>query len=143
MRHVTLRQLRALLAIQAQGKIINTAKALGLTSPATTLQLKQMEEDAGVVLFDHTTQRMWPTQRRRRRADHRPRLRQPQRPTPADPPRASTTMVVVTHEMGFAGLVSDQVVFMDEGKVVEAGARHQFFLRPESARLQRFLAEVV
>jgi ABC-type histidine transport system ATPase subunit len=45
--------------------------------------------------------------------------------------------------MGFARRVSDQVVFMDEGKVVEAGPPDQVFLRPESARLQRFLAEVV
>ena len=61
MRHVTLRQLRALLAIQAQGKITNAAKELGLTAPAITLQLKQLEEDAGVVLFDRTAQGMRPT----------------------------------------------------------------------------------
>ena len=61
MRHVTLRQLRALLAIQAQGKIVNAAKVLGLTAPAVTLQLKQLEEDAGAVLFDRTTQGMRPT----------------------------------------------------------------------------------
>ena len=58
---MTLRQLRALLAIQTQGKIVNAAKALGLTAPAITLQLKQLEEDAGVVLFDRTTQGMRPT----------------------------------------------------------------------------------
>jgi DNA-binding transcriptional LysR family regulator len=61
MRHVTLRQLRAMLAIRAHGKIVNAAKALGLTAPAITLQLKQLEEDAGVVLFDRTAQGMRPT----------------------------------------------------------------------------------
>jgi DNA-binding transcriptional LysR family regulator len=61
MRHVTLRQLRALLAIHAEGKIVNAAKALRLTAPAITLQLKQLEEEAGVVLFDRTAQGMRPT----------------------------------------------------------------------------------
>lgn len=53
------------------------------------------------------------------------------------------TMVVVTHEMGFARRVADQVVFMDEGEIVEAGTPEQLFERPQSARLQRFLSEVL
>ncbi|TCQ08989.1 amino acid ABC transporter membrane protein (PAAT family) /amino acid ABC transporter ATP-binding protein (PAAT family) [Rhizobium sp. PP-F2F-G36] len=53
------------------------------------------------------------------------------------------TMVVVTHEMGFARRVADQVVFMDEGRVVEAGTPAQIFDDPQSPRLRRFLAEVV
>jgi polar amino acid transport system ATP-binding protein len=53
------------------------------------------------------------------------------------------TMVVVTHEMGFARKVADQVVFMDEGEVVEAGTPGDLFDRPKSARLQRFLSEVL
>ncbi|MDN4612379.1 amino acid ABC transporter ATP-binding protein [Arthrobacter burdickii] len=53
------------------------------------------------------------------------------------------TMAVVTHEMGFARRVADQVVFMDEGEVVEAGRPEDLFDNPRSARLQRFLSEVL
>ncbi|MBO1769298.1 amino acid ABC transporter ATP-binding protein [Agrococcus sp. TF02-5] len=53
------------------------------------------------------------------------------------------TMLVVTHEMGFARKVADQVVFMDEGRVVEAGAPSDLFEHPKSPRLQRFLSEVL
>ena len=53
------------------------------------------------------------------------------------------TMVVVTHEMSFARRVADQVVFMDEGKVVEAGSPSDLFDNPQSPRLQRFLSEVL
>ncbi len=53
------------------------------------------------------------------------------------------TMLVVTHEMGFARKVADQVVFMDEGRVVEAGAPGDLFEQPKSPRLQRFLSEVL
>ncbi len=53
------------------------------------------------------------------------------------------TMLVVTHEMGFARKVADQVVFMDEGRVVEAGTPTQLFDAPQSPRLQRFLSEVL
>ena len=49
------------------------------------------------------------------------------------------TMVVVTHEMGFAAHVADEVVFMDEGKVVERGAPDDVFKRPQSERLREFL----
>ncbi|HEY5906193.1 MAG TPA: amino acid ABC transporter ATP-binding protein [Actinomycetota bacterium] len=53
------------------------------------------------------------------------------------------TMLVVTHEMGFARKVADQVVFMDEGRVVESGKPSDLFDRPQSPRLQRFLSEVL
>jgi polar amino acid transport system permease protein len=53
------------------------------------------------------------------------------------------TMAVVTHEMGFARRVADQVVFMDEGRIVEAGCPKQIFDNPRSERLKRFLAEVL
>ncbi|MDQ0820418.1 polar amino acid transport system ATP-binding protein [Arthrobacter sp. V4I6] len=53
------------------------------------------------------------------------------------------TMVVVTHEMGFARRVADQVVFMDEGEVVEVGSPADLFDNPRSERLQRFLSEVL
>ncbi len=61
----------------------------------------------------------------------------------ADLGKHGMTMVVVTHEMGFARRVADQVVFMDEGRVVEAGTPEAIFDRPQSPRLQRFLAEVL
>lgn len=53
------------------------------------------------------------------------------------------TMVVVTHEMGFARSTSDSVVFMDHGKVVESGPPDQIFDAAQTTRLQRFLSEVL
>ncbi|WP_369829338.1 amino acid ABC transporter ATP-binding protein [Mycobacterium sp. 852002-51971_SCH5477799-a] len=53
------------------------------------------------------------------------------------------TMVVVTHEMGFARSASDDVVFMDHGKVVESGPPEQIFDAAETERLQRFLSQVL
>jgi len=49
------------------------------------------------------------------------------------------TMLVVTHEMGFAAQVADRVVFMDHGKIVEQGPPGKVFRAPESARLREFL----
>lgn len=57
--------------------------------------------------------------------------------------RQGMTMAVVTHEMGFARKVADQVVFMDEGRIIEAGPPQQIFDTPKSERLKRFLAEVL
>ena len=53
------------------------------------------------------------------------------------------TMVVVTHEMGFAREVADQVVFMDEGRILESGTAEQVIDHPESERLKGFLASVL
>ncbi|EUA43542.1 phosphate ABC superfamily ATP binding cassette transporter, ABC domain protein [Mycobacterium xenopi 3993] len=53
------------------------------------------------------------------------------------------TMVVVTHEMGFARSASDTVVFMDRGKVVESGPPAKIFESAETKRLQRFLSQVL
>ena len=53
------------------------------------------------------------------------------------------TMVVVTHEMGFAREVADRVIFMDEGVIVEEGSPAQIFEHPQSERLQSFLAKVL
>jgi ABC-type polar amino acid transport system ATPase subunit len=53
------------------------------------------------------------------------------------------TMVVVTHEMGFARKVADQVAFMDEGRILEAGRPKDLFDNPQSPRLRRFLSEVL
>ncbi|OBJ03307.1 amino acid ABC transporter ATP-binding protein [Mycobacterium sp. 1465703.0] len=53
------------------------------------------------------------------------------------------TMIVVTHEMGFARSASDTVVFMDHGKVVESGPPEQIFEAAATERLQRFLSQVL
>ena len=53
------------------------------------------------------------------------------------------TMVVVTHEMGFAREVSNRVLFLDEGVIVEEGAPEEIFDAPKSDRLQSFLAKVL
>ena len=53
------------------------------------------------------------------------------------------TMVVVTHEMGFAKEVGDRVVFMDQGMLVEQGAPGEIFSNPKHHRLQDFLAKVL
>lgn len=53
------------------------------------------------------------------------------------------TMVVVTHEMGFAKEVGDRVIFMDEGRIVEENSPGQIFDDPQSERLKSFLAKVL
>ena len=53
------------------------------------------------------------------------------------------TMVVVTHEMGFAKEVGNRVLFMDEGKIVEQGPPEQLFGNPQHPRLQEFLSKVL
>lgn len=53
------------------------------------------------------------------------------------------TMVVVTHEMGFAKEVGDRVVFMDDGVIVEEGTPDEIFNNPKSERLKSFLAKVL
>jgi len=53
------------------------------------------------------------------------------------------TMVVVTHEMGFAKEVADRVLFMDEGKIVEQGPPEELFNNPKHPRLQEFLSKVL
>jgi len=53
------------------------------------------------------------------------------------------TMVVVTHEMGFAREVSDRVVFMDEGQIVEEGTAEHFFTNPVHERTKLFLSQIL
>jgi len=57
--------------------------------------------------------------------------------------RDGMTMVVVTHEMGFAREVGTRVIFMDEGKIVEENIPTELFSSPKSERLQNFLAKVL
>ena len=57
--------------------------------------------------------------------------------------RAGMTMVVVTHEMGFAREVGNRVLFMDEGKIVEEGTPNAIFNSPQHPRLQEFLSKVL
>ena len=53
------------------------------------------------------------------------------------------TMVVVTHEMGFAREVGNRVLFMADGKLLEQGAPEEIFGNPKNPRLQDFLAKVL
>jgi ABC-type polar amino acid transport system ATPase subunit len=53
------------------------------------------------------------------------------------------TMVVVTHEMGFARRVADRVVFMDQGRIVEDSAKQEFFHQPRSDRARLFLSKIL
>jgi polar amino acid transport system ATP-binding protein len=53
------------------------------------------------------------------------------------------TMVIVTHEMGFARDVSDKVVFLNEGRIVEQNAPEEFFGNPQHPRLKEFLSKVL
>jgi glutamate transport system ATP-binding protein len=57
--------------------------------------------------------------------------------------RDGMTMVVVTHEMGFARKAANRVVFMDGGRIVESADPETFFTRPESARAQDFLSKIL
>lgn len=62
MKNISFRQLRSLLAIESHGKIVEAAKVLRLSAPAVTLQLKQLEAEAGVQLFDRMAHGMYPTE---------------------------------------------------------------------------------
>ena len=53
------------------------------------------------------------------------------------------TMIVVSHEMGFARRVADRVLFMDEGLIVEAGTPGEIFDTPTEERTRRFLSSVL
>lgn len=53
------------------------------------------------------------------------------------------TMVVVTHEMGFARQVADRVIFMDAGQILEQGSPEHFFTAPENDRAQLFLSRII
>jgi general L-amino acid transport system ATP-binding protein len=53
------------------------------------------------------------------------------------------TMIVVTHEMGFAKEVADEVIFMDEGMIVEKAATKEFFANPKSDRTKLFLSQIL
>ena len=57
--------------------------------------------------------------------------------------REGMTMVVVTHEMGFAREVADRVVFMDEGRIVEQGPRSTSSARPGGADARAFLEKIL
>ncbi len=54
-----------------------------------------------------------------------------------------TTMIVVTHEMGFAREVADRVVMMDDGAIIEEAPPQQFFAQPENERTKRFLSKIL
>ena len=57
--------------------------------------------------------------------------------------REGMTMMVVTHEMGFARKVANRVIFMDHGHIVEDATKHDFFHTPRSERAQQFLAKIL
>ena len=53
------------------------------------------------------------------------------------------TMLVVTHEMGFAQAVANRVIFMDQGQIVEQNNPHDFFHNPKSERTKLFLSQIL
>jgi len=57
--------------------------------------------------------------------------------------REGMTMVVVTHEMGFAREVADRVIFMDQGRIVEEGTPEHFFTSPDHERAKLFLSQIL
>jgi polar amino acid transport system ATP-binding protein len=57
--------------------------------------------------------------------------------------REGMTMVVVTHEMGFAREVADRVIFMDHGQIIEEGTPDHFFTNPQDERTKTFLKEIL
>ena len=57
--------------------------------------------------------------------------------------KSGMTMVVVTHEMGFAREVGDRVLFMDDGKILEENTPDGIFNHPQNPRLQEFLSKVL
>jgi ABC-type polar amino acid transport system ATPase subunit len=57
--------------------------------------------------------------------------------------RDGMTMIVVTHEMGFARRVANRITFMDAGEIVETRPPEQFFTAPESDRARAFLSKIL
>jgi len=57
--------------------------------------------------------------------------------------KAGMTMIVVTHEMGFAKEVADEVIFMDEGMIIEKADTKEFFANPKSDRTKLFLSQIL
>lgn len=57
--------------------------------------------------------------------------------------KENITMVVVTHEMGFAREVADRIVFMADGQIIEEGDPEHFFTNPESDRVKQFLGKII
>ena len=57
--------------------------------------------------------------------------------------RDGMTMIVVTHEMGFARRAADRVVFMDDGRIVEQASPEEFFTNARSPRAQDFLSKIL
>lgn len=57
--------------------------------------------------------------------------------------KENITMVVVTHEMGFARQVADRIVFMADGQIIEQGDPEHFFTNPESERVKQFLGKII
>ena len=57
--------------------------------------------------------------------------------------KAGMTMIVVTHEMGFAKEVADEVIFMDEGMIIEKAKTNEFFANPKNDRTKLFLSQIL
>ena len=57
--------------------------------------------------------------------------------------REGMTMICVTHELGFAQEVSDWVIFMDEGRIIEGGTAEHFFTNPQERRTKQFLSQIL
>jgi putative glutamine transport system ATP-binding protein len=57
--------------------------------------------------------------------------------------KENITMVVVTHEMGFARQVADRIVFMEDGQIIEEGVPEHFFTNPENDRVKQFLSKII
>ena len=53
------------------------------------------------------------------------------------------TMLCVTHEMGFARIVADRIIFMDRGEIIEQNQPEEFFQNPKSARTKLFLSQIL
>jgi len=57
--------------------------------------------------------------------------------------RTGMTMLVVTHEMGFARGVADRIIFMDKGQIAEEAVPEQFFMNPRNERTRQFLGQIL
>ena len=57
--------------------------------------------------------------------------------------REGRTMIIVTHEMGFAREISDRIVFMDQGKIIEQGSPDKIFENPDNERIRDFLGKII
>jgi ABC-type polar amino acid transport system ATPase subunit len=92
---------------------------------------RALARDPGIILLDEPTSAL------------DPELTGEVIDTLRDLAKKGTTMLIVSHEMPFAREVADEMIFFDEGSIIETGPPEQFFTNPKSERAKKFMARLI